>query len=94
MKKVVIQKESGYCISSIEQIPGSCRGIVLAVHGFSSSKECATYQLLLRKLPEAGLGMLGIDLPGHGKEKSCEETRRIEACKDSIAAAERDVSRS
>ena len=88
MEKLVLTKHSGYFVSCIKELPDNCKGIVIAVHGFSSSKECATYQVLLRMLPAAGLGMIGIDLPGHGKEESYEETLRIEACKDSIGAVE------
>ena len=88
MEKITLKKQNGYSVSCIKEIPDNCKGIVIAVHGFSSSKECHTYQVLLRKLPPAGLGMIGIDLPGHGKEESYEETLRIEACKDSISAAE------
>ena len=44
--------------------------------------------MLLRRLPAAGYGMIGIDLPGHGTEESAQETLRIEACKNSLAAAE------
>ena len=88
MEKTVLKKQNGYSVSCIKEIPDNCKGIVIAVHGFSSSKECRTYQVLLQKLPSAGLGMIGIDLPGHGKEESYEETLRVEACKDSIAAAE------
>ena len=87
-KEIIIEKQSGYYVSCIEQIPDSCKGIVIAVHGFSSSKECSTYQVLLQKLPEAGLGLIGIDLPGHGRDESYAETLRIEACKESITAAE------
>ena len=93
MYKKIIQKQNGHFVSCIEQIPGSCKGIVIAVHGFSSSKECSTYQVLLRKLPAAGLGMIGIDLPGHGKDESYEEILRIEGCKDSIASVEEYICR-
>lgn len=91
MNKISLEKKSGYFVSCIEQIPDPCKGIVIAVHGFSSNKECATYQVLLKKLPAAGLGMIGIDLPGHGREKSYEETLRIEGCKESIAAVEKYI---
>ena len=91
MNNITLEKQSGFFVSCIEQIPDSCKGIVIAVHGFSSSKECSTYQVLLRKLPRAGLGLIGIDLPGHGKGESYAETLRIEACKESIAAAEKYI---
>ena len=88
MEKLVLKKRSGYSVSCIKEIPDNCKGIVIAVHGFSSSKECGTYQVLLRMLPAADLGMIGIDLPGHGKEEAYDETLRIEACKDSISVVE------
>jgi alpha-beta hydrolase superfamily lysophospholipase len=88
MEKLVINKQNGYSVSCIKEISDDCKGIVIVVHGFSSSKECSTYQVLLGKFPSAGLGMIGIDLPGHGKEESYEETLRVEACKDSISAVE------
>ena len=88
MEKLTLKKHNGYTVSCIKEIPDNCKGIVIAVHGFSSSKECCTYQVLLEKLPRVGLGMIGIDLPGHGKEESYEETLRIDACEDSISVVE------
>ena len=88
MEKLAVKKRNGYFVSCIKEIPDHCKGIVIAVHGFSSSKECRTYQVLLEKIPPARLGMIGIDLPGHGKEASYEETLRVDACKESISAIE------
>lgn len=88
MEKLVLKKKSGYSVSCVKEIPEACRGIVVAVHGFSSNKECPTFQVLLGKLPQAGLGMVGMDLPGHGKEESLAETLGLEACKESISAVE------
>ena len=89
METFTITKESGSLVSCVREIPEHPRGIVIAVHGFSSSKSCATYRLLLRRLPAAGYGMIGIELPGHGTEESRRETLRIEGAIDSIEAAER-----
>ena len=88
METFTITKESGSVVSCVREIPENPRGIVIAVHGFSSSKTCATYRLLLRRLPAAGYGMIGIELPGHGTEESKQETLRIEGAIDSIEAAE------
>ena len=84
-----IEKPDGNIVSCLKEIPEDPKGVVIAVHGFSSSKECATYQLLLRRMPAAGYALIGIDLPGHGFEESLQETLRIEGCKNSIEAAER-----
>lgn len=84
-----LKKANGHTVSCVLKVPADPKGIVIAIHGFSSSKECETYKMLLRRLPAAGFGMIGIDLPGHGTEESSLEPLRIEACKESIAAAER-----
>ena len=88
MESVKIGKLDHNTVSCLTEIPENPKGMVVAVHGFSSSKECATYQMLFRRLPAAGYGVIGIDLPGHGFEESLQETLRIEACKNSIEAAE------
>ena len=88
METLVLKKRDGNMVSCVAEIPDPVKGIVIAIHGFSSSKECPTYQVLLEKLPPAGLGMIGIDLPGHGRAESYRETLRLEGCMNSIAAAE------
>ncbi|MBR0374734.1 MAG: alpha/beta fold hydrolase [Mogibacterium sp.] len=89
MEYVKISKENGQVVPCVAEFPEKPEGVVVAVHGFSSNKECMTYQLLLRRLPAAGFGVVGIDLPGHGKDEAAGEELRIAACLDSIAAAER-----
>ena len=84
-----IEKPDKHIVSCVKEVPDNPRGIVIAIHGFSSSKECSTYQMLLRKMPASGYGVIGIDLPGHGFEESRQETLRIEGCKNSIEAAEK-----
>lgn len=84
-----IQKSDKNVVSCVKEIPEDPRAIVIAIHGFSSSKECATYQLLLRRMPAAGYGVIGIDLPGHGSAESQWETLSIEGCINSIEAAEK-----
>ncbi len=89
MNIFTITKEDGNLVSCLKEIPENPRGIVIAVHGFSSSKECSTYQLLLRRMPPAGYGVIGIDLPGHGSGESFREELRIEGALNSIEAAEK-----
>ncbi len=88
MESLKIRKKDQNVVSCLTEIPDKPKGIVIAVHGFSSSKECATYEMLFRRLPASGYALLGIDLPGHGFEESLQETLRIEGCKNSIEAAE------
>ena len=86
-----IQKSDGNIISCVKSIHDHPMGIVIAIHGFTSSKESSTYRLLIDRLPEAGFGMVGIDLPGHGAEESAKETLRIPGAINSIEAVERYV---
>ena len=88
MQKFTITKPDSHKVPCISEFPEKPCGIVIAIHGFTSSKECSTYQMLLRRLPAAGFGMIGIDLPGHGKEEAAQEELRIQAALDSIQAAE------
>ena len=64
------KKPGGAYVSCGEVIPEKAEKIVIAVHGFTSSKESPTVQLLMKRLPEKGLGVVGIDLPGHGMGSS------------------------
>ena len=88
MEKLKLQKKNSHIVSCVIEVPQNPRGIVIAVHGFSSSKEGTTYQLLMKRLPKAGYGVLALDLPGHGTEESSKELLRVEAALDNIEAAE------
>ena len=85
----MIVKKNGQIVSHMEKIPASPKAVIIVIHGFSSSKESPTFELLRRRLPEAGFGMVGIDLPGHGTEESAGEILRISSALDSIEAAEK-----
>ena len=89
MENFSITKPDGKKVSCVKEIPESAKTVVVAVHGFTSSKESSTVQLLLKRLPAAGFGVVGIDLPGHGTGESLKETLRIPAAVDSIEAAEK-----
>ena len=91
MRKFTVSKANSHKVSCVEQIPDVPKGIVIAVHGFTSSKESPTVQMLLRRLPAAGIGVVGIDLPSHGVEDSYEEELRVGSGIDSIEAAEQYV---
>ncbi len=83
-----IKKENGKAVSCVSEIPENHKGIVIAVHGFSSSKESSTVRLLLKRLPSHGYGVIGLDLPGHGSGESLKELLRIPGALDSIQAVE------
>lgn len=88
MESFSIRKDDGNIVSCVKKVPDRPKGIVLAIHGFTSSKESPTYRLLLDRLPSAGLGVICIDLPGHGMEESAKEVLRIPGALDSIESAE------
>ena len=83
-----IMKADCHIVPCVSEVPEGAERIAIAVHGFTSSKESATVQMLLERFPAAGVGVVGIDLPGHGSGEALEEELRIEGAKDSIAAAE------
>ncbi len=93
MEKFKLQKQDSGIVACVREIPEAPAGIAIVVHGFTSSKESATVQMLLRRLPDAGIGVVAIDLPAHGQEESKDEELRIEGCKDSLQAAEEYVVR-
>ena len=66
MNNFGIMKADCHIVPCVSEVPDGAKKIVIAVHGFTSSKESATVQMLLQRLPSAGLGVVGIDLPGHG----------------------------
>lgn len=92
MEKLKLSKKNSHIVSCVIEVPQNAKGIVIAVHGFSSSKEGTTYQMLMKRLPEAGYGVLALDLPGHGTEESSKELLRVEAAIDNIEAAEAYIS--
>ena len=53
MNRLKILKEDGHLIPVILKVPEEADSVVIMVHGFTSSKECPTGQLLLRRMPEA-----------------------------------------
>lgn len=88
MENFVLEKKNGHQVSCVQEIPDDLKGIAIVLHGFASSKESDTVRMLLRRFPEAGIGVVAIDQPSHGTGESAKEELRIEACKDSIEAAE------
>ena len=91
MHNFTLTKSNSHKVACVEEIPDHAGMVAIAVHGFTSSKESPTVQMLLRRLPEAGIGVVGIDLPSHGMEDSYEEELRLSSCLDSIETAERYI---
>lgn len=88
MKTFKLKKENGYMIPCISDIPENADAVVIMIHGFESCKECPTGQLLLRRMPPAGIGVICYDQPGHGTAEARKEELRIANCMDSLARVE------
>lgn len=91
MEKFTLTKKDGHVIPVIWEVPSMCDRIVIMIHGFTSCKECNTGQLLLRRMPAEGIGVVCYDQPAHGKEEALEDDFRIENCMESLATVEQHV---
>lgn len=70
MIPINIPKAGGAVVPAICDVPEGAGQIVIMVHGFESSKACATGQLLFRRMVPAGLGVIAYDQPGHGRAEA------------------------
>ena len=80
MKKYIPPHES--IINGDEKI------VVVVSHGFGSSKGSPTVKTLEKVMPEAGIGVMAYDFPGHGESILDEPELRIENCLDALSAME------
>ena len=62
-----IKREGLYDIPYVSRIKADDRKVVIAVHGFASSKASPTINMLMDKFPDVGLGIIAFDFPAHGE---------------------------
>lgn len=62
-----IKREGIYDIPYVAEIKEDDRKVVIVVHGFASSKESPTVNMLMDSLPGSGLGVIAFDFPAHGE---------------------------
>ena len=60
----------------------------VVAHGFGSSKESPTVQMLLKALPEQGIGVVAFDFPAHGESRVDGEYLRVPNCTADLADVE------
>ena len=89
MKSFKLKKENGAVIPCLMEIPEGAGDLIIMVHGFGSQKNCATAQLLFRRMPPAGFGVITYDQPAHGPDEAKEEPLLIENCLSSLQTVER-----
>ncbi|MBQ1352113.1 MAG: alpha/beta hydrolase [Oscillospiraceae bacterium] len=83
--------ESGYAIPCISAINGQEKTVCIISHGFGSSKESTTAMMLLRELPQKGIGAIAFDFPAHGSSPVDGDKLRVEACIQTLADVEAHV---
>ena len=90
MKNIDIVSKNGDIVSCLLAKPEQTEptAFVIVIHGFGSSKESPTAQMMLEALPKAGFGAIGLDLPGHGTHDSFDIPLTIQNCLDTIGTVE------
>ena len=91
MKSFNLTKGKDATIPCLMEIPDGAKEIIIMVHGFGSEKNCATAQMLFRRMPPAGFGVITYDQPGHGPDEARKEPLLIENCLSSLLTADPDA---
>lgn len=91
MRKGMIKRSGSYDIMFTAETDMDSRTIVVIAHGFGSSKESPTAQMLMRELPKHGIGAIAFDFPAHGDSPVDGEFLRIENCIEDLASVEQMV---
>ena len=60
-----------------------CNKVLLAVHGFSSSKDSSIFELLAQEIVDSGYVVVSFDLPSHGESRG--EILNLQECIDSVS---------
>lgn len=88
-----IKGTNGYEIPCIHTLTGAEKKAVLIIHGFGSSKESPTAQMLAERFPQKGIGTLAMDLPAHGESPVDGERLTLANCLADMKAAEQELKR-
>lgn len=91
MENVKIKKGNGKEIPCLVEVPENPKRIVIMVHGFTSCKDCPTAELLFRRLPKVGMGVVTYDQPGHGE--ATDDPLGVFNCIDSLETIEEYVAK-
>lgn len=68
--RVVLESRAGYGIEVDEEVPDGAEKIVIALHGFSGSKESKAIVILQRIVTGRGVGLVKFDWPAHGRSRA------------------------
>ena len=87
-EKVLLKTSSGLSVPCEVAYPKEPRAFVIITHGFGSSKESSTAQMMLNDLPPAGFGAIAYDFPGHGTGEALASPLTCENCIDYLGTVE------
>ncbi len=54
--------------------------VVIVAHGFASSKESPTVEMLMKELPKKGISTAAMDFPAHGESPADGDFLTVENC--------------
>lgn len=93
MLPFTLKKENGAAIPCLMQVTDHATDVIIMVHGFGSQKDCATAQMLFRRMPPAGFTVITYDQPAHGSGGALEEPLLIENCLSSLRTVDQFAAR-
>lgn len=88
-----IKGTNGYEIPCTHTLTGAEKKAVLIMHGFGSSKESPTAQMLAEHFPKQGIGTLALDFPAHGESTVDGAYLTLANCLADMKAAEEEIRR-
>ena len=80
-----------YEIPYIENLRGDEEQVVIIAHGFGSSMQSPTAQMVLENLPKVGIGAIAFDFPAHGASLVDGDTLSVVNCIADLEAVEEYV---
>ena len=80
-----------YDIPYIENLRGDEDQVVIIAHGFGSSMQSPTAQMVLEALPKVGIGTIAFDFPAHGASGVDGDVLSVENCIKDLEAVEEYV---
>lgn len=82
------KNEAAYSIPCEMIFPYEQKAFVIITHGFGSSKESQTAQMMLKDLSEKGFGAIAYDLPAHGTGQALDTPLTLKNCMASLSSVE------
>ena len=88
MPKINLTSPYGRLIPCDLRLHGNEKRVCIIAHGFASSKESSTAQMLLDHLEKMGLGAVAFDFPCHGASEADYKALTVDACLQDMATVE------